>query len=111
MANENPFVHETRAANAIAASLRPGRAPLSAPKSRKAQGLTPRQGEVLAYLHEFFADNDQIPPVSAVGKRFGIRPGAAQWHMDQLLHHGAIERNTVGRWRFARRGEITHATP
>ena len=104
MTTESQFLRETRAANAIAASLRPGRAPVPAARSRKAQGLTPKQFEVLAFLHAFFADNDQIPPVSATAQHFGMSTGAVHWHMEQLLHHGAIERNTVGRWRFARHG-------
>lgn len=110
MTTENPFLHETRAANAIAARLRPGRAPGPVTGSSKAQGPTPKQSEVLAFLHAFFADNDQIPPVSATAQHFGMSTGAAHWHMEQLLHHGAIERNTVGRWRFARGGGTKNTT-
>ena len=107
---EHDFAREARAANAIAAKLR-GLAPPPVAKSRKAQGVTPRQAEVLAFLHAFFEENDQLPPVSAVAKHFGLGHGAAHWHLEQLLHHGAIERNTVGRYRFARHGATKATTP
>lgn len=88
-------------ANAIAARLRPGRAPVVA-RSRKPLCMTPKQAEVLGFLRTYFTENDQIPPVSATAQHFGISTGAAHWHMQQLEHHGAIEKNAAGRWRFAR---------
>ena len=56
-------------ANAIAARLRPDRAPVAAARSRKPLCMTPKQAEVLGFLRAYFAENDQIPPVSATARR------------------------------------------
>ena len=86
-------------ANAIAASLR-GRA---SPPGKKATGPTPRNLDVLAFMRQFFAQNDQLPPVTTVCEHFGwAAPQSAQSHIDALARHGLIERNAVGKWRFAR---------
>ena len=86
-------------ANAIAAQLR-GKAK---PTGRKATGPTPRNLDVLAFMRQFFAENDQLPPVAPVCEHFGWRSlQAGQDHVDALLRHGLIERNAVGKLRFAR---------
>jgi hypothetical protein len=86
-------------ANAIAAQLR-GKAK---PTGRKAEGPTPRNLDVMAYLHHFFEQNDQLPPVATVCEHFGWKSlQAGQDHVDALLRHGLIERNAVGKLRFAR---------
>lgn len=47
--------------------------------------------------------NDQLPPVATVCEHFGWRSlQAGQDHVDALLRHGLIERNAVGKLRFAR---------
>lgn len=96
------YMHE---ANAIAASLR-GRAKPPArakPTGRKATEPTPRNLDVLAYMRQFFKENDQLPPVATVCEHFGwVSPQAAQCHVDALARHGLLERNAVGKWRFAR---------
>ena len=92
-------------ANEIAARLR-GRAKPPArakPTGRKATEPTPRNLDVLAFMRAFFAENDQLPPVATVCEQFGwVSLQAAQCHVDALAHHGLIERNAVGKWRFAR---------
>lgn len=86
-------------ANAIAAVLR-GKA---SPTGRKATEPTPRNWQVLAFMREFFAQNDQLPPVSVTSSHFGWQSmGAAHSHVDALLRHGLVERNAVGKLRFAR---------
>lgn len=88
-------------ANAIAARLRVGpvrqaRGPAAAP--------TAKNLEVLAYMREFFLINDQLPPVMHISKNFGWASlNAAQLHVDALIRHGLIERNAVGKLRFARK--------
>lgn len=62
--------------------------------------------EVLAYCHEFFAENDQLPPQACVASRFSVLEQTAQTYMRALGDAGHLERNAVGKWRFAR-GEAT----
>ena len=65
--------------------------------------LTMRQREVLAFMREFFAENDQLPPGHVIAKRFHMRSvNTAQCITDALERKGAIERNAVGKFRFAR---------
>lgn len=117
---------ECQAANRIAAQLRglpspKHRARLQAtpvPKVRKhratATGIPGKGGylraalqarivEVLAYCHEFFEENDQLPPQSCVAERFGVVEQVAQKYMRALGAAGHLERNAVGKWRFANR--------
>ena len=65
--------------------------------------LTMRQREVLEFMREFFAENDQLPPGHAIAKRFRMRSvNTVQGITDALERKGAIERNAVGKFRFAR---------
>lgn len=87
-------------ANAIAARLRGGpvrkaRGPAAAP--------TAKNLEVLAYMREFFLANDQLPPVSRIASYFGMNVAGADWHIKALLRFGRLERNAVGKLRFARK--------
>lgn len=67
------------------------------------QQLTRRQLQVVAFLREFLAANDQIPPMHVISERFGWRSAnAAQQHIDALSRKGLLERNDIGNWRFAR---------
>lgn len=94
-------------ANAIAARLRPGRMPsYSGPHKRTT--ASPRALEVLAYMRSFFAENDQLPPVAQIARAFGwVGDNAAHHHVVQLLAFGYLERNAVGRFRFARTKGMT----
>lgn len=65
--------------------------------------LTARQREVLAYMLQFLADNDQLPPMQSIATHFGLRsPNSAQDHINALERKGFIERNAVGKFRFVR---------
>lgn len=93
------YMHE---ANAIAAALRGGAA---APVRRRGPLLGPSglNLQVLVFMRSFFVDNDQLPPVAVIARHFGRGSlGTAQHHVAALLHHGAVERNAVGKLRFAR---------
>lgn len=73
-------------------------------KGGKAERLTPskHQLDVLAFMRSFFAENDQLPPYSVIAEHFGIRPTGAEWHVNKLIKFGRLERNVVGKLRFAR---------
>lgn len=90
-----------REANAIAASLRgePGR-------QARGQAIGPSRKnlDVLAYMREFYLENDQLPPLMCINRNFGwVSLNAAQLHVDALIRHGLVERNAVGKLRFARK--------
>lgn len=120
------FTAECQAANRIAAQLRnlptpKHRARVKVPKEPKvrksrafATGIrgkseylrvaaNARKAEVLAYCHQFFAENDQLPPQSAISAHFGFVEQVAQKYMLKLSEDGHLERNAVGKWRFARK--------
>lgn len=74
--------------------------------------ITSRQAMVLAYLRDFLAANDEIPPMWAISKHFGWKStNSAQQHIDALAKKGVLERNAIGNWRFVRRAatEVAHA--
>ncbi len=104
-------------ANDIAAKLRRQPAPAGKPGRRAANGSaasrcrlpaapTSRQLEVLAFMREFFAQNDQLPPAATISAHFGwSAPSACGDHIKALKRHGLIERNAVGKLRFAREAQ------
>ncbi|MDR3015210.1 MAG: hypothetical protein LBV56_07195 [Delftia acidovorans] len=62
-----------------------------------------RSLQVLAFMREFFAANDQLPPADAIATHFGwASANAAQAHINALLKHRLVERNACGKLRFAR---------
>lgn len=91
--------------NAIAACLR-GQ-PVRHGRGRPVAGPSRKNLEVLAYMREFFEANDQLPPVMRISRNFGWASlNAAQLHVDALIRHGLIERNAVGKLRFARKDSL-----
>lgn len=65
---------------------------------------TPTQLLVLAYMREYFAQQDQLPPISTIAKHFGwASANGAQFHVDALERHGLVELNACGRYRFSRK--------
>jgi len=120
------FSAECQTANRIAAQLRGLPSPkhrarlqvVQAPKVRKprahATGI-PGKGnylklakealmpEVLAYCQEFFADNDQLPTQACIAQRFKVTDQTGHDYLHRLAKEGHIERNAVGKWRFANR--------
>lgn len=89
-------------ANAIAARLRGARmASYSGPRKRTTP--SPRALAVLAFMRRFFAENDQLPPLSAIAAEFGwASDQSAMEHVAALARFGYLQRNAAGRWRFAR---------
>lgn len=67
--------------------------------------ITPIQQMVLGFMREFFAQNDQLPPMQHIADHFGW-PNAsnAHHHVSALIQRGHLERNAVGKYRFARGG-------
>lgn len=100
-------------ANAIADALRgrgSHREPATVRRRGPVQAPTARNLEVLAFMREFFAANDQLPPVSAIVRHFGwVSTGAAQGHIEALRRFGKVEGNAVGKLRFVRQREGAEA--
>lgn len=88
-------------ANVIAATLRGKAKP---PGRRAPNGQpTPRNLEVLAYARVFHAENDQLPTIKCIREHFGwTSDSAADAHVQALIRHGKLERNVLGKLRFAR---------
>lgn len=62
-----------------------------------------RSLQVLAFMREFFADNDQLPPAEVIAKHFGwASANAACTHLSALRRHGLVETNACGKLRFVR---------
>ncbi|WP_270175192.1 helix-turn-helix domain-containing protein [Diaphorobacter sp. ED-3] len=51
----------------------------------------------------------QLPPVAWVAKSFDMPLSSAHWHTQALQRHGLLERNVVGKMRFARGGKAVAA--
>lgn len=65
--------------------------------------LTEGQQELLRYLTEFFIGNDQLPPLQVVADHFKWRSKqAAADKVHILVRKGYLEKNEVGKLRFAR---------
>lgn len=95
-------------ANAIAAALRGQgtQGVRTVPRRRAATEASPQNLRVLAFMREFFADNDQLPPLSVIVRHFSFRcSGSADWHIQALLRHGLLERNVLGKLKFARKAQ------
>ena len=88
-------------ANAIAAAIR-GKAK---PPGKMAPGPTRRNLQVLGYMRDFFAQNDQLPPMAHIAAHFGWSSDqSALEHVESLMRHGLVERNACGKLRFSREG-------
>lgn len=64
--------------------------------------LSELQTSVFAYMREFFEENDQLPPVHSVAFMFDKYDNQIQEMLIGFEKRGMIERNAVGKWRFAR---------
>ncbi len=65
--------------------------------------LTARQQQVLDYMRDFFAENDQLPPTAKIAAHFGWKSAnSAQLHIEQLVRLRRLEANAVGKLRFVR---------
>lgn len=64
---------------------------------------TPPQLEVLGYLREFFAENDQLPPATQIAARFGWKcRNTPLYYLKALERLKLLERNECGNLMFAR---------
>ena len=62
-----------------------------------------RSLQVLAFMREFFATNDQLPPAEVIAKHFGwASVNSACTHLSALRRHGLVEPNACGKLRFVR---------
>ncbi len=62
-----------------------------------------RSLQVLAFMREFLAENDQLPPACVIAKHFGwASANAACTHLSALRRHGLVETNACGKLRFVR---------
>lgn len=65
------------------------------------KSLSARQAEAFAFMVQFFAENDQLPPVAtAMSTHMSIFPNHANEICIALEKKGWIERNAVGKYRF-----------
>jgi hypothetical protein len=62
--------------------------------------LSRRQSEAFSYLVQFFAANDQLPPIASVAAHMGIFSNHAHEIAVALEKKGWVERNSVGKYRF-----------
>lgn len=68
-----------------------------------AQPLTDRQQEVLDYMREFHAENDQLPPAHQIARHFGLKSAnTVVQHLEALVRKRRLEANAVGKLRFVR---------
>lgn len=65
--------------------------------------LSSKNLQVLDFMRAFFNANDQLPPAHVIATHFGFKSvNAANLHASRLVQHGLLERNAVGKLRFAR---------
>lgn len=70
--------------------------------------LSKLQESVFAYMVEFFADNDQLPPVWIVAAEYDKYENQIHEMLLSFEKRGMIERNAVGKWRFSRANAAWH---
>jgi SOS-response transcriptional repressor LexA len=66
--------------------------------------LSASQHKVLCFAIDYYAENDQLPPMSAVKAHFGYgSTNAATSHYFALEAKGYVEKNAAGKYRFTQR--------
>lgn len=90
-------------ANAIANQLRGVHVPRKSGGRRRRETLSAKQIEILAFMREYFAENDQLPSVSTTAQKFDMNNAGADWHIKAPIRLNRLERNAAGKLRFARR--------
>ncbi len=64
--------------------------------------LTVKQAEVLAFMWDFYKENDQLPTCEAIAIHFNFRSAnAAYEHCLAMQRRGYLERNALGKFKFA----------
>lgn len=89
-------------ANTVADQLRGVHIPRKTGGRRRRETLSAKQIEILAFMREYFAENDQLPSVSTTAQKFNMNNAGADWHIGALIRLNRLERNAVGKLRFAR---------
>lgn len=65
--------------------------------------MTKLQAEVHEFMRVFLRDNDQMPPARVIQQHFGwASQHSAECHLAALERKGFLERNAVGKFKFAR---------
>lgn len=68
--------------------------------------LTRHQARVLAFMHQYFRENDQLPGTAALRDQFGWKSENSVVLIREVLDRkGYIEKNAVGKYRFTRQKE------
>lgn len=69
--------------------------------------LPRRQQQVLDFMREFHADNDQLPPMPEIARHFGFRSAnSAVCHAAALERKGMLVRNSIGNLMFTRKKAV-----
>lgn len=69
------------------------------------QPLTDRELAILAFARDFHRHNDMLPPTREISVAMGnISFSTVLLYQYRLEAKGYLERNSVGKWRFAREG-------
>lgn len=68
------------------------------------QPLTDKELDVLACMHDFFRTNDMLPPLKTIAEARDLSFSTVMHRQRSLEAKGYIERNAVGKYRFAREG-------
>ena len=72
--------------------------------------LTPRQGEILAWLKEFIHEHAMPPTVREIGTAFGIKSSSVFDHLKALERKGYVERGELGARSLIVKGEKRRAS-
>jgi len=66
--------------------------------------LTVRQLQVLRFMHDFFLQNQQLPPMDRICAHFDwASPNNAQEHINRIVVKGYLTKNVVGKYMFTAR--------
>ena len=58
--------------------------------------------EIVEYMRQFLADNDQMPPHLTLAYHFSVNPNAINERLSRLEQDGVFQRNSVNKLMFAR---------
>ena len=68
--------------------------------------LTKKQDIVLRFMHQFYLDQDTLPPMQTMADVFEWASANTAYCMLQcLVKRGAVERNIIGKYRFTKPGK------
>ena len=71
-------------------------------KFQNVHALTQKQHEVLSFMWVFYEENDQPPTMEVICQEFCFKSlNAASDHLRALERKGYLERNALGKFKFA----------